>query len=100
MRNDDLVKESTTLNVRDSGNTELVDLLTTGDGPLTSGAQPAMLAASEGGRKALAESLQQDGKVETRKTPKRKGEEKAEKVEPKTIKEWDPQQFFQLFEHQ
>ena len=60
MRNDDVVKESTTVNVRDSGNTELTGLLTTGDGPLASAAQPAMLASSEGGRKALAESLQCD----------------------------------------
>lgn len=99
MRNDDVVKESTAVNVRDSGNTELADLLTTGDGPLASGAQPAMLASSEAGRKALAESLHTDGKAEVKKTPKRKGEEKAEKVEPKTLQEWDPQQFFQLFEN-
>lgn len=92
MRNDDVVKESTAVNVRDSGNTELADLLTTGEGPLASGAQPAMLAASEGGQKALAESLQQEGKAEVKKKPKKTGDEKAKKVEPNTVQEWDPQQ--------
>lgn len=60
MRSDDRTTESTAVTVRDNNNQELVDLLTVGEGPLAAGAQPAIQAANDAGRAALAQSLQND----------------------------------------
>jgi len=60
MRSDDRTTESTAVTVRDNNNQELVDLLTLGEGPLAAGAQPAIQAANDAGRAALAQSLQND----------------------------------------
>ena len=67
----------------------MVDALTLGDGPLSSGFQPGMLTANEAGQKALAEAIQADeAKVEKKKAPKG---EKPEKREPKTLEEFQSQ---------
>ncbi len=91
MRNDDKTIESTAVTVRDSNNQEIVDLLTVGDGPLAAGAQPAIQAANDAGRAALAESLQIDESTVAIKKKKKEKEDKAEKAEPMTVQEYHPQ---------
>ena len=88
MRNDDKTVESTEVQVRDKGNQDLVDVLTTGDGPLTSGCQPGVTAATETGQKNLCEALATgDDKVQVKRPPK---VERATKAEPKTLEEFHP----------
>lgn len=64
----------------------MVDVLTTGEGPLTSGFQPGVTAATEAGQKNLCEALAAVGdKVQPKK--REKGEKPA-KAEPKTLEEF------------
>lgn len=74
MRSDDRTTESTAVTVRDNNNQELVDLLTLGEGPLAAGAQPAIQAANDAGRAALAQSLQNDETTVAVKKKRRKRE--------------------------
>lgn len=96
MRSDDRTTESTAVTVRDNNNQELVDLLTLGEGPLAAGAQPAIQAANDAGRAALAQSLQNDETTVAVKKKKEKGEQ-AEKAEPMTIQEYHPQYVMKWF---
>ena len=87
LRSDDITKESVSTKVQDSGNKELVEALTTGDGLLAGGMQPGVRTASDDGTKQLLESVMVDSaKVEKVKAKKEK-KEKTEKVEPKTLEE-------------
>ncbi|CAL1141145.1 unnamed protein product [Cladocopium goreaui] len=85
VRNDDMTKESTAVTVRDANNKELVEALTTGDGPLLAGLQPAARVANEAGQQALTQALT-DEKVDKKKAKKEK-KDKTEKMEPKTSEE-------------
>ena len=85
IRKDDRTTESTTVTIADKGNQQLIDALTTGDGPLVGGLQPEVQAASEAGQKALIEALAGE-KSETKKVKKEK-KEKTEKAEPTTVEE-------------
>eukprot|EP00438_Fugacium_kawagutii_P017573 Skav222236 [mRNA] locus=scaffold3059:62962:65396:+ [translate_table: standard] len=82
VRNDDKVVDSTSATIRDRGNKELTDALTTGNGPLANGATPEMIAASQ---KALTEAVTSNEAVEVK--PKKEKKDKAEKQEPKTFEE-------------
>ena len=87
MRNDDKVTDATSVTIRDTNNQELTDLLTLGDGPLASGAQPAIEAENQ---KALSEALAGSGAEASKAAePKRRPgkAEKTEKAEPKTFDE-------------
>ena len=88
VRNDDMTKESTAVTVRDANNKELVEALTTGDGPLLAGLQPAARVANEAGQQALTQALT-DEKVDKKKAKKEK-KDKTEKMEPKTSEEPNP----------
>ena len=88
VRNDDKTKESTAVTIRDSNNRELTEALTTGDGPMLAGLQPAARVANEAGQEALTQALT-DEKVEKKKAKKEK-KEKTEKLEPKTTEEPNP----------
>ena len=90
VRKDDTTKESTAVAVRETNNKELTEALTTGDGPLLAGLQPATRVANEAGQQALTEALTEE-KVEQKKAKKDK-KEKTEKMEPKTTEEHSPQQ--------
>lgn len=74
MRSDGRTTESTAVTARDNNNQELVDLLTLGEGPLAAGAQPAIQAANDAGRAALAQSLQNDETTVAVKKKRRKRE--------------------------
>lgn len=89
VRNDDLTKESTEVSIRDAGNKELTEALTTGDGLLKAGLQPEVSCATEGGQKALLESVAGEMEENKAKPNKRRGTQnsKPEKVEPKTLEE-------------
>lgn len=91
MRNDDTTVDSTEVQIEDKGNQELVDLLTTGEGPLVSGCQPGMVAATEAGQKNLCEALAAAG--DKAQVKKRQKDEKAPKAEPKTLEEFHPHLF-------
>lgn len=87
MRSDDITTEAVSAKVRDSGNQELFEALTTGDGLLTGGIQPGVRTATDEGTKSLLESVMVDSaKVEKSKAKKEK-KEKTEKVEPKSLEE-------------
>ena len=88
VRNDDMTKESTAVTVRDANNKELVEALTTGDGPLLAGLQPAARVANKAGQQALTQALT-DEKVDKKKAKKEK-KDKTEKMEPKTSEEPNP----------
>lgn len=89
IRRDDRTSESTAVTIVDKGNQEVVEALTTGDGPLVSGLQPEVQAASEAGQKALLEALGSE-KAEAKKAKKEK-KEKTEKAEPTTMEESNAQ---------
>lgn len=86
MRSDDQVKESSEIQIRDSGNQELADSLISDEGPLAVGLQPGARVANEAGEKALVESLTENDKAEKIKAKKAKAE-KTEKAEPTTFEE-------------
>lgn len=85
LRNDDKTTESTSVEIKDAGNKEVVEALTTGDGPLLSGALPALAAQNEA---ALGEALTSE-QVKTPKPPKasRGDKDVPEKQVPKTFEE-------------
>ena len=87
-RNDDKTSEATTVAIRDANNKELTEALTTGDGPMVAGLQPAARVANEAGQQALTQALTDD-KVEKKKVKKDK-KDKTEKCEPKTTEEPNP----------
>ena len=92
LRDENKTKESTAATIRDKGNKELAEALTTGDGPLQAGMQPNVRAANESGQRELLQSLQTDGtmskgEVEKEKKKKEKNKDKTDKCEPKTFQE-------------
>ena len=87
LRDDNTTKESTSVKISDAGNKELTEALTTGDGPLQAGLQPAVRAANEAGQKALLQSLQEGEVAGDGKKQKKDKKEKTEKCEPKTFME-------------
>ena len=88
MRVDDKTIESTGITVKDTGNQELVDALTLGDGPMAAGFQPGMQTASEAGKAALAEALQvDDSKVDKKKVQRPKPSD-PEPAKPKSLEEF------------
>eukprot|EP00438_Fugacium_kawagutii_P005722 Skav230026 [mRNA] locus=scaffold261:117229:118063:- [translate_table: standard] len=60
IRNDDRTSESTSVKIKDSGNRELTDALTTGDGPLVNGCQPNVRVNNEAGEKELLAASQME----------------------------------------
>ena len=90
LRNDNSVKESTAVKIQDTGNKELTELLTTGDGPLQSGAQPSVNVANESGEQELLTALNGE-KVEKSGKPKKDKKERTDKLTPKTFPEFTTQ---------
>lgn len=87
IRNEDLTQETTSAEIADKGNKELIESLTTADGMLGAGLQPAVRTANEEGTKVLLETILHDSKVEKAKKKTKKDTEKTEKVEPQTLEE-------------
>lgn len=87
IRNEDLTQETTSAEIADKGNKELIESLTTADGMLGAGLQPAVRTANEEGTKVLLETILHDSKVEKAKKKAKKDTEKTEKVEPQTLEE-------------
>ena len=89
------VSDATSLKIKDKAPDKgLVNALTSTEGPLVAGAMPRVGNVSEGGTKALLESMGEDkvtnkkGKRQSKATPKATGAgSKAEEVTPNTPKE-------------
>ena len=82
------VKDTTGIEIKDNKpNTELVTALTSEEGPLAAGAMPKIGNVSEGGEKALTESLMNGTAQKApkkKKTAKTNKDESAEELSPKT----------------
>ena len=72
IRNEDLTQETTSAEIADKGNKELIESLTTADGMLGAGLQPAVRTANEEGTKVLLETILHDSKVEKAKKKTKK----------------------------
>lgn len=92
VRRDDKTSELLSITASKKVDQEMLNALTGDDGPLQSGALPAVKTASQQGAIALHTALDDD-KNTVSKPPKRKREkgEDAEKVEPKTLLQSGPQ---------
>jgi len=89
VRQDNSTSESLSLKGKTDCNPELLEALTSDEGPLKAGMLPAVKAATAEGQKKLLESLDEKTEVKKRTTPKRKEEEKdGENVKPKTLREF------------
>lgn len=97
LRQDDETGEETRASARKKCSQDVFNALTGDTGPLPAGALPNIKAASEQGKIAMFQALEDDGKGAARvakpkkaKAPKAAGE--AEQVEPKTITQSGPQE--------
>lgn len=88
VRQDDITGEKLSVKGTKKLDPSLQNAMTAEDGPLSSGALPAIKAASEAGAKHIFTALDEEGKLVT-KVPKRKPKEDkdGEEVKPKTIVE-------------
>lgn len=92
IRADDVTTEGTAVKITEKGNKEVAEALIAADGLLGAGLQPEASAATEAGKKALVEALnetQATGPETQVKKKRRKGgdEETTTKAEPKTLEE-------------
>lgn len=88
VRTDDRTSEEVGVQIKDKGNQDLVNALTSPDGPLVNGLQPGMAVANEQGAKSLVEAINAEGKAEKKKN-KGSNPNKSERSEPKTFEEPD-----------
>lgn len=93
VRQDDSTSELLKVQAQKKLDRGMLNEMTGDDGPLQAGALPAVKAASIGGAQALLKALDDDGKKVTKPPKRRKDEETAEPVKPKTILELGPQHF-------
>ncbi|CAK9043898.1 Uncharacterized protein SCF082_LOCUS25020 [Durusdinium trenchii] len=87
VRQDDSTSELLKVQAQKKLDRGMLNEMTGDDGPLQAGALPAVKAASIGGAQALLKALDDDGKKVTKPPKRRKDEETAEPVKPKTILE-------------
>lgn len=84
--NQQITSEGMSVRVKEDGNQELAETLTSEGAPLQNGLIPEAEAATEAGQKALCEAIVNAAVA----TPKAKAipKDKTERAEPKTILEW------------
>lgn len=90
MRAEEFTSEQTSVRARKEGGRGMLDALTAEDGPLPTGACPALMAASTEGQKAIIQALDDDKKsVKLKPKPKKAPKNTAEgtDVVPKTLQE-------------
>lgn len=99
LRQDDETGEETRASAKKKLSKDVFNALTGETGPLPAGALPAIKAASEQGKIAMFQALEDDGKGSARvakpkKAKAQKGAGEAEQVEPKSITQSGPQRPF------
>eukprot|EP00435_Cladocopium_sp_Y103_P013278 s4214_g3.t1 len=87
VRQDDITAEQLRLKAKKAATPELVNALTSDEGPLPNGALPAVKAATEQGTKNLFSALDDDNKNLVKPKKIKRAKEEAVEVKPKTWKE-------------
>ena len=86
-----ITSETVAVSIRDQGNRELAETLTTEGGPLQAGMMPALPGANDAQSKALVEAVVSEPAAVPPKKKKQKNHDETEKAEPKTPLESGPQ---------
>ena len=91
VRQDDSTADQLRLTASKAATPELVNALTSDEGPLPNGALPAVKVASEQGTKNLFSALDDEGKAIVKPKKVKKPKDEAVEVTPKTWTEFSPQ---------
>ena len=94
VRQDDSTAEQLRLTANKAASPQLVNALTSDEGPLPNGALPSIKVASEQGTKNLFSALDDDNNAMTKPQKMKKPKSEAVEITPKTWKEFGPQNLF------